>query len=145
MVSVIAHLSPWSPFPLTASPAISMPNDSQLFTTNEQTNITFTCRASGFPAPSLSFQRGSDNLTRTEEESGIGDTIATRVQVGGEMISAMVDTEGLYTVTRTLTLFAARDQDRGSFSCSASTNIPGSGVGTDLVSFNLTVLGEENL
>ena len=136
-----SHLNHYSS--LTASPDISMPTDSQQFTTNEQTNITFTCRASGFPAPSLSFQRGSDPLTRTDGESGIGDTTADRVQVGEEVVSPMVDADGVYTVTRTLTLFAAQDQDTGSFSCSASTTIPGIGVETDMVSFDLTVLGEE--
>ena len=116
--------------------------DSQQFVTNEQSNFTFTCIATGFPAPSLSFQHGSDPLTRTEGAEGIGDTITERVQVGVEMVSAMVDANGLYTVTQTLTLFAARDQDTGSFSCTASTTIPGNGVQTDMVSFSLTVLGE---
>ncbi len=111
--------------------------------TNEQTSFIFTCTATGFPAPTLSFQRGSDPLTRTEGEDGIGDTIADRVQVGIEVVSAMLDADGLYTVTRNITLFAARDQDTGNFSCTASTNIPGNGMQTDMVSFDLTVLGEE--
>ncbi len=128
---------------LTAAPVISSPTDSQLFTTNEQTSFTFTCTATGFPAPTLSFQRDSDPLNRTDGADGIGDTIANRVQVGMEVRSAMVDGDGLYTVTRNLTLFAARDEDTGSFSCTASTNIPGNGMQTDMVSFDLTVLGEE--
>ncbi len=128
---------------LTAAPVISSPTDSQLFTTNEQTNFIFTCTATGFPAPTLFFQRGSDPLTRTEGEGNIGDTIADRVQVGMEVRSAMLDVDGLCTVTRNLTLFAARDQDTGSFSCTAFTNIPGNGMQTDMVSFDLTVLGEE--
>ncbi len=124
---------------LTAVSVISSPTDSQLFIINEQISFTFTCTATGFPSPTLSFQRGSDPLNRTEGEGNIGDTIADRVKVGIKVVSAMLDD----TVTQNLTLFAARDEDTGSFSCTSSTNIPGNGMQTDMVSFNLTVLGEE--
>ena len=119
-----------------------MPNDSQQFVTDEQSDITISCLALGSPPPSLSFQHGSINLTRTEGASGIGNTIAERVQVGEEQVSSTVDADGLFTVSRTLTLFAARDEDSGDFSCTASTIIPENGVQTDMVFFSLTVQGE---
>ena len=65
-----------------------------------------------------------------------------RIQVGMETVSPMVDTDGLLNVTRSLTLFGAQDQDTGSFSCRASTTIPGIGLQTDIVPIYLVVQGE---
>ena len=100
--------------------------DSQEFTVHEQMNITITCSASGFPAPTLSF-RGTEMITN----SG-------RVQiVEGK---AVTGTGGLSTATLSFILSNAEDADSGEFSCAASTDIPGIGSLADTVDFNITVL-----
>ena len=119
---------------IPAAPSISSPTEAQRFQTNEQTNIAFTCMASGLPAPSLSFQYEGDVLNCTDGVMGIGEMLVDRVQVGTEMMV-------LNGVTRILTLFNAVDGDTGNFTCSASANIPDIGTRTDIVTFELTVLG----
>ena len=118
--------------PFTAVPNISMPTASQQFQTNEMTNITITCTVSGFPAPSISFQRGIEDLTNTASVGSVGQTLAERVQVGME--ETMLNVDGLYVVTRDLTLFHADDGDTGEFTCTASA-----GDRSDKVAFELTV------
>ena len=125
---------------IPAVPSISSPTEAQRFQTNEQTNITFTCMASGLPAPSLSFQYEGDVLNHTDGVMGIGKMLVDRVQVGTEMMVLNSD-DGVYNVTRTLTLFNAVDGDTGNFTCSASVNIPDIGTRMDTVTFELTVLG----
>jgi len=102
-------------------------------------SITFTCTATGVPAPSLSFLRGSEALTRTGREDTIGETLTDRVQLGEEDIQSLPD--GLSVVTRNLTLFSAEDRDSGNFTCMASADILGK-TATVMVSFQLTVLGK---
>ena len=64
-----------------------------------------------------------------------------RVMLGSEA-SSMNVTTGLYVVTRTLTLFNSVEGDTGNFMCSASANIPGTGVRSTNVSFSLLVYRE---
>ena len=97
--------------------------------------------ATGFPAPSLSFLYEGQLLNRTDGEVGIGISLAERVQVGSEVVT-MVNDDGLYVVVRTLTLFNPIDEDTGNFTCTASTDIPGIGIRSDSVTFELTVLSE---
>ena len=56
------------------------------------------------------------------------------------MEETMLNAEGLYVVTRDLTLFHAEDGDTGTFACTASASISGFGDGLDRVNFDLTVL-----
>ena len=63
------------------------------------------------------------------------------VMLGSEASSLNVTT-GVYVVTRTLTLFNSVEGDTGNFMCSASANIPGTGVGSTNVSFSLLVYCE---
>ena len=124
------------------TPTISTPTDSQQFTVNEQADITFTCIASGSPAPTISFIYDGQNLIRTDGRPiSLGEPIADRVMLWNESSSLNVST-GLYVVTRTLTLFNSVEGDTGNFLCSASANIPGTGVKSANVSFSLLVYRE---
>ena len=120
---------------------IISPMESEQFMANEQTDITFTCIASGFPAPSISFIYDGQTLDHTDNRlTLVGVALQDRVMVGNEEVSLNVST-GLYEVKRTLTLFNAADDDSGSFLCSASANISGSGEISTNVSFSLLVYG----
>ena len=125
-----------------AAPNISFPMDSQQFTVNEQTDITFMCTTSGSPAPSISFMHEGQNLTHTDgRPMSLGGPLVNRVMLGSETSSLNVTT-GLYVVTRTLTLFDSVEGDTGNFMCSASADIPGSGVRSDNVPYRLLVYRE---
>ena len=120
------------------TPTISTPTDSQQFTVNEQTDITFTCTASGSPAPTISFMYEGQNLIRTDGRPiSLGEPLVDRVMLGNVNVST-----GLYVVTRTLILFNSVEGDTGNFMCSASANIPGTGVRSANVSFSLLVYRE---
>ena len=97
--------------------------------------------ATGFPAPSLSILYEGQLLNRTDGEVGIGRPLAERVQVRSEEV-VMVDNDGLSVVVRALILFNPVDADTGNFTCIASTDIPGIGMRSDSVTFELTVLGK---
>ena len=125
------------------TPTISTPIDSQQFTVNEQTDITFTCIASGSPAPTISFMYEGQNLIHTDGRPiSLGEPLVDRVMLGNESSSLNVST-GLYVVTTTLTLFNSVEGDTGNFMCSASANIPGTGVRSANVSFSLLVYREQ--
>ena len=118
------------------------PMDFDLFITNKQRDITFTCTASGSPAPTISFMYEGMSLTRTDgKPMSLGGALMERVMVGSEMASLNSST-GLYTVSQSLTLFDAVDEDSGNFICSANADIPGTGTRIDSVIFNLTVYGK---
>ena len=124
------------------TPTISTPTDSQQFTVNEQTDITFTCIASGSPAPTISFMYEEMPLNRTDGRPiSLGGPLVDRVMLGREE-SSLNDSTGLYVVTRTLTLFDSVEGDTGNFMCSASADIPGSGVRSANVTFSLLVYRE---
>ena len=124
------------------TPMISTPTDSQQFTVNEQTDITFMCTASGSPAPTISFMYEEMPLNRTDgRPMSLGEPVVDRVMLWNESSSLNVTT-GLYVVTRTLTLFDSVEGDTGNFMCSASADIPGTGVRSANVSFSLLVYRE---
>ena len=125
-----------------AAPNISFPMDSQQFTVNEQTDITFTCIATGSPAPTISFIYEGQALTRIDgRPMSPGELLVNRVMLGSEASSLNVTTS-LYVVTRTLTLFDSLEGDTGNFMCSASADIPGTGVRSANISFSLLVYRE---
>ena len=124
------------------APNISFPMDSQEFTVNEQTDITFTYTASGSPVPAISFMYEGQNLIRTDgRPMSLGGPLINRVMLGSEASSLNVTTS-LYVVTRTLTLFNSVEGDTGNFMSSASANIPGTGVRSANISFSLLVYRE---
>ena len=121
---------------------ILTPMDSQQFSVNEQTDITFTCTASGSPAPSICFMYEGQTLTHIDgRPMSLEESLVDRVMLGNESSSLNVITS-LYVVTRTLTLFNSVEGDTGNFMCSASANIPGTGVRSTNVSFSLLVYRE---
>ena len=121
---------------------MTSPMDFDLFITNEQTDISFTCTASGSPAPTISFMYEGMPLNRTDgRPMSLGGALMDRVMVGSEMASLNSST-GLYMVSQSLTLFDAVDEDSGNFICSANADIPGTGMRIDSVIFNLTVYGK---
>ena len=124
------------------TPMILTPTESQQLTVNEQTDITFTCIATGSPSPSISFIYEGQALTHIDgRPMSPGEPLVNRVMLGSEASSLNVTT-GLYVVTRTLTLFNSVEGDSGNFMCSASANIPGSGVRSANISFSLLVYRE---
>ena len=105
--------------------------DSEEFTVHEQMSITIVCTASGFPAPTLSFFRGTEMMITT---SG-------RIQlVEGKAGSGI---GGLSTASLSFILSNAEDVDSGEFSCVAGADIPGIGLLADTVNFNITVLSKD--
>ena len=121
---------------------MTSPMDFDLFITNEQTDINFTCTASGSPAPTISFMYEGMPLNRTDgRPMSLGGALVGRVMVGSEMAS-LSSVTGLYTVSQSLTLFDAVDEDSGNFMCSANADIPETGMKIDSVIFNLTVYGK---
>ena len=65
-----------------------------------------------------------------------------RVMLGSEASSSLNVTTGLYVVTRTLTLFNSVEGNTGNFICSASADVPGTGVRSTNVPFSLLVYRE---
>ena len=121
------------------APNISFPMDSQPFTVNEQTDNTFTCTASGSPPPTISYIYEDQILTRTNgRPMSLGGPLVDRVMLGSAAVTRNTMT-GLYEVTRNLTLFNAVQEDSANLSCSASADIPGTGLLFDNVSFSLLV------
>ena len=122
-----------------AAPNISFPVDSQQFTDNEQTDITFMCAASGSPAPTISFIYEGQTLIRTDGKPiSLVGPLASRVMLGSETVARNTMTS-LYEVTRNFTLFNAVQEDSVNLSCSASADIPGAGLRFENVSFSLLV------
>ena len=117
---------------LTAAPAITSLSDFEEFTVHEGMSVIITCTASGFPAPTLFFFRGTNILT----SNGRIQVVANKIAEEG--------TGGLSTASLIFTLSNAEDADSGEFSCVAGTDIPGIGSLVDTVNFNITVLGKKN-
>ena len=113
--------------------------NTQQFTVNEKTDITFMCTASGSPAPSIFFIYEGQILNHTDvQPKSLEGTLIDRAMLGSETVS-MNTLTGLYEVTGNLTLFNAMPNDSLNFVCSASSNIPGTGETLDNTSFSLLV------
>ncbi len=126
---------------IVESPIVTSPMDSDVFTTKERTDITFTCNAAGSPMPIISFFYDGTELTRDQgRPASMEDLLMNRVMLGSPL-SLLNPTTDLYEVSRTLTLFNAVDGDSGAFVCSATAAIPGSGMRADSVMINLTIYG----
>ncbi len=127
---------------IVESPIVTSPMNFDTFTTNEQTDNTFTCNATGSPMPIISFFYDGAELIRVQgRPASMEDLLMNRVMLGSP-VPLLNPVTGLYEVSRTLTLFNAVDRDSGAFVCSASAAIPGSGMRADSVMFNLTVFGK---
>ena len=118
-------------------PTITSPVNGTQLTTNEETDITFTCIATGLPAPSISFSYEGQAITGDPRPMTSDPTVLDRVSLGNETTS--MRSSGLIEVTRTLTLSNAAGEDSGEFMCNASVDMPGIVVGSTTVSFSLLV------
>ena len=121
------------------APSITFPTNGQEFFAYEQTDEIFTCMASGYPAPSISFLYKGQLLDNTERiPMSAGEALADRVMLGNETV-IMNTLTGLYEVARSLNIFDVMGNDSGDFYCSSLANIPGIGVMFSDVSFSLLV------
>ena len=121
------------------APSITFPTNGQEFFAYEQTDEIFTCMASGYPAPSISFLYKGQLLDNTERiPMSAEETLADRVMLGNDTVIMNILT-GLYEVARSLMLFNVVGTDSGDFYCSSSANIPGIGIMSSDVSFSLLI------
>ncbi len=125
---------------ITEAPNIVTPRETEEFTTNEGTDISFTCSATGSPSPSISFMYEGQSLTRTDGRptQQVGASIVDRVMLGEEMMT-INNTTQLYVVTRMFTLFDVAEGDSVNFTCLASADIPGTGIRNDSSLLSLLV------
>ncbi len=120
-----------------ALPNVLFPTESQQFTANELSDITFSCVATGFPAPFISFLIKGETLNQTNiimnsEGSSINGRISDQIEI-------LNTTTGRYDVSRMFTLFGVREEDTTDIVCIASASLPGLGVRSDNTSFSLNV------
>ena len=95
---------------------------------NETMDITISCMATGLPAPTISFWRGSDQLGSSRFMRGID--------------SAVMLGDGRYQVTAMLILTNATDEDTGTVTCQAINTVEElNQTMMDIATFNLTVNG----
>ena len=113
---------------------------------NETNDITITCTASAVPPPTIEFFYNEMILSRTDDEVGIGNEIPMRVQIGEISNPAVRIDNGNYEVSRTLTLFNARDEPLTGFECRAMNTIVelNNMMPNDTVSFEILVQGENS-
>ena len=116
-------------------PVITDPMEQQQFTVDEQSSLSITCRATGSPAPAISFYY-------SVPESGCQQVQSSdRVTLGSVWI-VFNSTTNLYEVSRSILHTNAMDSDSGSLICSAMSDIPMHGMRMRNVSFSILVNSE---
>ncbi len=129
-------------FYYAVSPNITAPSDGDDFAVNVTNDSTVTCTAFALPPPTIEFFYNGMILNRTDDETGIGDEIPMRVQVGQTLIPVLIDS-GSYEVSRSLTLFNVRDEPLTGFECRAMNDIVElSLTPNDTVAFEFLVQGK---
>ena len=111
-----------------------------MITVNETEDTVITCTASGVPPPTIQFMRGGTVLDRTGDESTIGSTLAERVQLQ-LATSPVLNSDGMFMVSRSLTIFNLEDRDSDNFNCSAVSDVTEVTIPSDQVTFELLVQG----
>ena len=103
-------------FPISAPSAIDFPIENDSLSVTENNDTSFMCSARGFPAPNLTWYRGSDLV----------DDTATRLTIA---LSQLLDmATGLYEVTTELNISMAGRTDAGMYRCVASNIVLGETV-----------------
>ena len=100
------------------APSITAPGDGDGIPVNVTNDTTITCTAFALPPATIELFYNGAILNRTDDETGIGDEVPMRVQVGETSSPVQLD-DGNYEVSRTLTLFNARDEPLTGFGCRA--------------------------
>ena len=127
------------------APNITAPSNGDVFNVNVTNDTTVTCTAFALPPPNIEFFYNGMILTRTDDETGIGVEIPMRVQVG-QTSSAVMMGSGTYEVSRSLTLFDARDESLTRFECRAMNNIVELNLmPNDTVAFKILVQGKSSV
>ena len=92
----------------------------------ERDNLVLNCTASGLPAPTIQWYRGTRLLTEAEDRTTIAPGTPS------------MDADGLYIVVSTLTISPSGRDDSDTYSCIATNTVLGA-TRTDTVDFNVTV------
>ena len=109
-------------------------------------DTTITCTASAVPPPTIEFFYNGMILDRTGDNTGIGDTVPMRVQIGEISDPPVRISNGNYEVSRSLTLFDARDEPLTGFECRAMNTIMELDLmPNDTVAFEILVQGNNCL
>ena len=111
-----------------------------MITVDETEDTVITCTASGVPPPIIQFMRGGTVLDRTGDESTIGSTLAERVQLQ-LATSPVLNSDGTFMVSRSLTIFNLEDGDSGNFTCSVVNDVTEVTIPSVQVTFELLVQG----
>ena len=88
-------------------PVIVAPAVDSTLSTNEGQLIEFSCRATGIPAPTISWYRNSILFNND------------RTDIDPPVITPPEDSNDVYTVRRTLILDPTMDSDSGTYTCVA--------------------------
>ena len=97
--------------------------------TNEDADVTLTCIATGVPAPSISFSYEGQAITGDPRPMTSNPTVLDRLSLQNETTS--MNSSGLFTTTRMLTLSDVAAEDEGMFVCFASVNMRGIAASTN--------------
>ena len=89
-------------------------------------DIVLDCTVKGFPAPTITWNRGDTELTGAED----------RITITNAAVS--MDNDGFYVVESTLMISPSNRDDSDMYSCVATNTVLGS-TRTDTRIFNLTV------
>ena len=108
---------------------ITFAADNGVYIVNETFPVTFTCTATGIPAPNITWSRNSDLILADTDSGG-------RFELTNRTINM---TQGVVSVvTRMLTISNTMDTDNGTYTCEANNTAVG---GKDQEDFELYVQG----
>ena len=107
--------------------------ESGVYVVNETFEVTFTCNATGIPAPDIRWMRGSMVLNPDNNSS-----LAQRIELSTPDVDE--PERSVASVSRMLTIGNAMEGDAGVYSCVATNDAKG---GRDDEAFELFVQGKE--
>lgn len=113
--------------PYVAPSSISFPaENTDVAVLEDRDDIVLNCTASGLPAPTIEWYRGTRLLTGAEART----TITPEATV--------MDADGRYIIDSTLMISPSDRDDSDTYSCVATNTVLGT-TRTDTVDFNVTV------
>ena len=99
-----------------------------------------TCSATGVPAPTISFMRDGVILDRVGNVSTTGN-LSERVNLR-QQTEPLLNSDGLYMVTRTLEIVYPVGQDTGNYTCTATVEVLNQTL-SDSVTFDVVVQSKQ--